>query len=217
LTSAEAVLTEDEKELGVALIDIGAGTTDIAIYYNGSVKFTSMFDLGGDHITNDIAVGFHIPKKEAESLKIKYGSAHSALIKGDETVEVERMGGQANVPVSKKILGEIIEPRVQEILSIAKQEINKSGVKELVASGIVLTGGATLLEGTDTLASRIFTLPVRMAAPGDVGGGLVEKVRNPIYSTLVGLCLYGMKADQGYVVSSNGFMRSFMSWLQEFV
>lgn len=217
LAASEAVLTEDEKELGVALIDIGAGTTDIAIYYNGSIKFSSMFDLGGDHITNDIAVGFHISKKEAENMKIKYGYAFSEMIKSDETVKVEKLGGQENVPVSRKILSEIIEPRVKEILSIAKQEIKKSGVEELVASGIVLTGGATLLKGTDNIARQVFPLPVRLACPGDIGGGLVEKVRNPMFSTVVGLCMYGMKTDQSYVVSSSGFMKNVMNWIQEFV
>ncbi|RMF95064.1 MAG: cell division protein FtsA [Candidatus Schekmanbacteria bacterium] len=217
LASAEAVLTEDEKELGVALIDIGAGTTDIAIFYNGSIKFSSMFGLGGDHITNDIAVGFHISKKEAENMKIKHGCACSELVKSDEMVKVERLGGNENVPVSKKILSEIIEPRVMEILSIAKQEIKKSGVGELIASGIVLTGGTTLLEGIDKIARQVFPVPVRLASPGDVGSGIVEKVKNPAYATVVGLCLYGTKMDRNYAVSSSSFMKNVINWIQEFV
>lgn len=218
--SGEAVLSSDEKELGVALLDIGGGSTDIAIYYNGCIKFTSMIDLGGNHVTNDIAVGLRASRKEAEKIKTRYGCAYSALVKPDEKIEVDRISGKEPTILSRKILSEIIQPRVEEIFSIARQEIRKSGIEDLIASGIVLTGGASLLPGTQEVAEQVFELPVRIGSPSEMDGGLVEKVKNPMYSTAVGLILYGSKSMGDSMPDTQGMgglFKKAMGWFQEFV
>jgi len=190
LASSEAVLSQDEKELGVALIDIGGGTTDLAIWSEGSIIHTSVLAIGGDHITNDIAVGLRTPMEDAERIKQKFGCALGSMVDDEESIEVPSVGGRKPRVLSKRILTEIIEPRVEEMFSLVHQEIHRTGYEDLLASGVVITGGATLLEGMPELAEDILGLPVRLGMPSDVGG-LVDVVRSPIYSTGVGLILYG--------------------------
>jgi len=192
LASAEAVLSQDEKDLGVALVDIGGGTTDIAIFIDGSIKQTSVLSLGGNHITSDIAVGLRTPAVEAEKIKKKYGCAMSSMVQRDETIEVPSVGGRKPRLVPRQTLTEIIEPRVEEILSLVSEEINASGCRELIASGVVVTGGTAILEGLPEMAEEIFDLPVRRGSPTGIGG-LVDVVNSPIYATGVGLVLYGSK------------------------
>ncbi len=192
IASSEAVLNPDEKELGVALVDIGGGTTDIAIFSEGSIVHTAVLSLGGNHITNDLAVGLRTPTAEAEKLKIKYGCALSSLLAKDDTIDVQSVGGRKSRPLSRKLISEIIEPRVEEILSLIQREIIKSGYEDLLASGVVLTGGSTLLTGMQELAEMIFDLPVRKGIPKGFGG-LLDVVSSPIYATGVGLILYGAK------------------------
>ncbi len=195
LASAEAVLSQEEKDLGVALIDVGGGTTDLAIFSGGSLVHTSVISIGGNHLTNDIAVGLRTPAAEAEKIKQKYGCALSSLTQKEETIEVPSVGGRADRILSRQILAEIIEPRVEEIFSLVRQEVINSGYSDLIASGIVLTGGSTLLEGMPELAEQVFNLPVRQGQPENIGG-LVEVVRSPIYSTGVGLVFHG-RPDNG--------------------
>lgn len=190
LASSEAVLSDDEKDLGVALIDIGGGTTDIAIWIDGSVVHTCVLAVGGDHITNDIAVGLRTPTKDAEEIKQKYGCAMATMAEEEETIEVRSVGGRQPRILSKRILTEIIEPRVEEMFALVQKEINRSGFEDLLASGVVLTGGATLLDGMSELAEDNLRLPVRNGVPQGVGG-LVDIVKSPVYSTGIGLILYG--------------------------
>ncbi len=195
VASAEAVLGPDEKELGVAVVDIGGGTTDIAIYHQGSVVHTSVLSLGGNHVTNDIAVGLRTPLGEAERIKQKYGSAVSSLVGDDEQLQVPSVGGRASRSLPRKILCEIIEPRVEEIFALVGREIQLSGFEDQIASGVVITGGTTSLEGMGELAEQVLDLPVRHGIPGGVGG-LSDVVRPPKYATGVGLVLFGGQADR---------------------
>ncbi len=195
LASSEATLSPDEKELGVVLVDIGGGTSDIVIYSEGSIVYTSVLSLGGNHITNDIAVGLRTPASEAEKIKQKYGCALSSLVSQDETIEVPSVGGRKPRILSRHILAEIIEPRVEEIFSLIRQEIVRSGYEELIASGVVLTGGSTMLEGMPELAEQVFDFPVRRGFPRGIGG-LIDVVKNPMYATGVGLVLHGSKILQ---------------------
>lgn len=192
LGSSEAVLTPEEKDLGVAILDIGGGTTDLVVFSNGSIKHTAVFSLAGNHITNDISMGLRTPVEEAEKIKIKYGCALTSLVRKDETIEVPSVGGRKPRVLSRQTLAEIIEPRVEEILSLVHQELVKMGFSKLLASGIVLTGGSALLEGVPELAEQIFNLPVRRGIPIGIGG-LVDLVASPIYATGVGLVLYGSR------------------------
>jgi cell division protein FtsA len=194
LASAESTLSQEEKDLGVAIVDIGGGTTDLAIFSEGSLVYTSVLSLGGNHITNDIAVGLRTPAAEAEKIKLRYGCALSSLTQKEETIEVPSVGGRPDRIMSRQILAEIIEPRVEEIFSLLRQEIANSGYADLIASGLVLTGGSSLLQGAPELAEQVFNLPVRRGQPENIGG-LVEVARSPIYSTGVGLVLHG-KGDQ---------------------
>jgi cell division protein FtsA len=190
LASAMAVLNDDEKDLGVALIDIGGGTTDLAIFSGGSIVHTAVLSLGGNQITNDVALGLRTPVPEAEKLKVKHGCALASLIGKDETIEVPSVGGRGTRTLSRQILGEIIEPRVEEIFSLVLREAQRAGYAELLASGAVITGGSTIMEGMAELAEDVLGMPVRRGVPERVGG-LVDVVRSPIYSTGVGLVLYG--------------------------
>ncbi len=192
LASSEAVLSSDEKELGVALIDIGGGTTDIAIFVDGAIKHTSVLSLGGNHLTNDIAVGLRTPMAEAEKIKQKYGCCLATLVGKDETIEVPSVGGRKPRILSRQLLAEILEPRVEEIFSLVNREIIKSGYEDMIASGIVITGGSTILEGMPELAEQVFNLPVRRGLPQKIGG-LVDVVNTPVYATGVGLVVYGSK------------------------
>jgi cell division protein FtsA len=195
IASAESTLSQEEKDLGVALLDLGGGTTDLAIFSGGSLVHTSVLSLGGNHLTNDIAIGLRTPAAEAEKIKLKYGCALSSLTQKEETIEVPSVGGRASRIMSRQILAEIIEPRVEEIFSLVQQDIVNSGYADLTASGIVLTGGTALLEGIGELAEQVFNLPVRVGYPEHIGG-LVEVVKSPIFATGVGLSLHG-RNDQG--------------------
>jgi cell division protein FtsA len=192
LASAEAVLTEEEKELGVALVDIGGGTTDIALFHEGSVKFTTVLGLGGSHLTGDLAAGLRTPLADAERIKQNYGCALTRMVSRDEMIEVPNIGTREPRRVSRQILCEILESRMDEILGLVQREIMRSGLEASLASGVVLTGGTTLLDGITDLAEEIFSLPVRRGLPMRIGG-LVDLVSNPMYATGVGLILYGMK------------------------
>jgi cell division protein FtsA len=192
LAAAEATLSSEERDLGVALVDIGGGTTDLAVFSEGSLVHTSVLSIGGNHIANDIAVGLRTPAAEAEKIKLRYGCALSSLVGRDETIEVPSLGGRSDRLLSRQILSEIIEPRVEEIFTLVKQEIAKSGYEDLIASGIVLTGGSVLMEGMPELAEQVFSLPVRRGVPKGIGG-LIEVVKSPLYATGVGLVLYGSR------------------------
>lgn len=192
LAAAEATLSPEEKELGVAIIDIGGGTTDLAVFSGGSLVHTAVLSVGGNHITNDIAVGLRTPTVEAEKIKQRHGSALSSMVGREETIEVASVGGRSDRVLSRQILSEIIEPRIEEIFTLIKQEIAKSGYEDLLASGIVLTGGSALLEGMPELAEQIFNLPVRRGIPRGIGG-LIEVVKSPLYATGVGLVLHGSR------------------------
>lgn len=194
IASSEAVLTHDERELGVVLVDIGGGTSDIAIFSQGSLVHTSVLTVGGNHITNDIAVGLRTPQNEAEKIKVRYGCAMSSLVKGDETIEVPSVGGRKPRTVPRKLLAEIIEPRVEEIFSLIQREVVKSGYQDLVASGIVITGGSTILEGMPELAEFIFDMPVKRGLPISVGG-LKDVVNSPKFATGVGLLKYACRKN----------------------
>ncbi len=189
LAASEAVLSNDEKALGTALIDIGGGTTDIAVFSEGSIKHTAVIPVGGQYVTSDIATGLRTPVAEAEKIKIEYGCAYMPLIPKDEFIEVPSVGGREPREVSRQILGRIIEPRMDEILKMAQKEINRSGCEDILAAGVVLTGGGAILEGTPELAEQIFNMPVRRGLPMDIGG-LADTVKSPAYATGVGLVLF---------------------------
>jgi len=192
LASSEAVLSPEEKELGVALVDIGGGTTDVAIFVDGAIKHTSVLSLGGHQITNDIAVGLRTPMAEAEKIKHKYGCCLASMVGKDETIEVPSVGGRKPRILSRQLLAEILEPRVEEIFTLVNREIVKSGFEDMIASGVVITGGSTILEGMPELAEQIFNLPVRRGTPQNIGG-LVDVVNSPVYATGVGLVIYGSR------------------------
>ncbi len=190
IASASAVLSQDEKELGVALVDIGGGTTDIAIFREGALLFTSVLPVGGVHITNDISVGIRASLEAAEKIKMEHGCAMASLVKDDETIEVPAVGeGKVRV-VSRKILAQIIEARVEEMYALIQKEISQSGYAELLAAGVVLTGGTTLLQGMVELGDFLFEIPMKRGVPLRVGG-VRDKVNSPKYSTAVGLLRYG--------------------------
>jgi len=222
IASSEAVLGQDEKDIGVALIDIGGGTTDIAIYHNGTIKHTAVISLGGNQITGDIAVGLRTPSEEAEKVKKKFGCCMTSMIDKNETIEVPGVGGRKPRIVSRQILGEIIEPRVEELFQLINQEIVRSGYDSAIASGVVLTGGTAIMEGTVELGEQIFNLPVRRGLPAGIGG-LVDIVKNPMYSTGVGLVLYGMKHGtlppfngRGDKQVFNRLLEKMKGWVKEF-
>ncbi|MEE9252132.1 MAG: cell division protein FtsA [Thermodesulfobacteriota bacterium] len=194
IASSEAVLTEDEKEIGVVLVDIGGGTTDIGIFYGGTIRYIESMTLGGDHIDRDLALGLSAPLPEAKRIKEKYGSALLDLVNSEETVEVISVGGRGLKNVPRKRLAMIIEPRVEEIFELIKREIVKSGYYDLVPGGAVITGGSVLIDGSAELAERVLGMPVRMGIPSNIGG-LKDIIANPIYSTGVGLVLYGSRHD----------------------
>ncbi|PIR25671.1 MAG: cell division protein FtsA [Deltaproteobacteria bacterium CG_4_10_14_0_2_um_filter_43_8] len=192
LASSKAVLSNDESELGVILVDIGGGTTDIAIFSGGSLIHTAVLSVGGNHLTNDIAVGLRTPTHEAEKIKQKYGCCMTGMVHKDETIEVPSVGGRNPRVLPRQILAEITEPRMEEIFSLIQQEIIRAGCEDVAAAGIVLTGGSSIIEGATELAEQIFSLPVRRGVPRGIGG-LVDVVRSPMYSTGVGLVLSAAK------------------------
>ncbi|MEA3486882.1 MAG: cell division protein FtsA [Thermodesulfobacteriota bacterium] len=202
LASSETVLSRDEKELGVVLIDIGGGTTDIAVFAEGSIKHTAVLPLGGDYVTGDISVGLRTPVMEAEKIKIRYGCTYTPLIPQNETIEVPSVGGRNPRTVSRQVLGEIIEPRLEEILGLAHREIVKSGYEDLLAAGVVLTGGTAILEGITELTEQIFNTPVRKGCPVGVGG-ITDIINSPMYATGVGLVVHGSKGPADYAVKKS--------------
>lgn len=192
LASSYAVLGDDERELGVVLIDIGGGTTDIAIFFEGSIRHTAVVGLGGKNVTNDIALGLRTPIDQAERIKLEEGCAFAPLVPKDETIEVPGIGGRPPRQVSKSILASIIQPRMEEILYLALREIKKSDYLDMMTAGIVMTGGCALLEGATELAEQIYDMPVKIGMPMGFGG-LVEAAKSPPLATGVGLTQYGMK------------------------
>ena len=192
IASSQAVLTEDEKDLGVCMVDIGGGTTDIAIFTDGAIRHTSVIPIAGDQVTNDIAVALRTPTQAAEEIKKKYGCALTQLADSDEVIEAPSVGERPARRLSRRTLAEVIEPRVEELFELVRNELRRSGFDELLGSGVVLTGGTSKMEGMIDLAEEIFHMPVRLGAPKYVGG-LAEVVKNPIYATGVGLILFGLQ------------------------
>ncbi len=221
LAASEAILSSDEKDLGVALIDIGGSTTGIAIFSEGSIKHTAILPVGGNYLTSDIATGLRTPFNDAERIKIRYGCAVTARIPKEEIIEVPSVGGREDRQVSRQILGRIVEPRMEEILNLALKEIVRSGYEDLLAAGVVLTGGTALLSGINEMAEQIFDMPVRMGNPTGVGG-LCDVVNSPAYTVGVGLIVYGSKqiaGDSVYRKTGNIFgnmVRTIKKWLVEF-
>ena len=191
LASADATLTPEERELGVALVDMGGGTTDIALFHGGSVKHTAVLSVGGNHLTADIAAGLHAPMAAAEQLKQRHGAVGSDMVNRNEVLEVPSVGGRSPRTVSRQVLCDIIEPRLEEVFHLVHREIAKSGYGQHVVSGIVMTGGSTLLPGMIEMAERIFDVPVRQGVPTNITG-LVDVVSSPVCSTATGLLLYGL-------------------------
>ncbi len=195
LAASEAALTPDERDLGVMLVDIGGGTTDIAVFIDGAVVHTSVLALGGDHITHDIAYGLRTPATEAEKIKQKYGCAMVSMVEDESSFEVDSVGGSRSRTADRTVLAEIIEPRVSEILGLVQQELTRTGLEDHLPAGVVLTGGSVILPGIPELAERIFGMPARRGSPMAVGG-LTEVISSPIFATGVGLVRFGMAHDQ---------------------
>ncbi len=218
LASSLAVLTEDEKELGVCLVDIGGGTTDIAVFREGAIRHTAVVPIAGDQITNDIAMALRTPTAEAEELKITYGCALRQLADPAHMIEVPGVGDRPPRQLSRQTLAEVIEPRVEELYSMVQKVLKDSGYEELLSSGIVLTGGSSVMQGMVELGEEIFHMPVRLGVPR-YAGGLSEVVRNPRYATVVGLLLEGMVQTQRGLIARQGWsfkqvMNRMREWLQ---
>ena len=203
LASSYAVLTEDEKDLGVCLVDIGGGTSDIAIFTEGAIKHTAVIPIAGDQVTNDIAMALRTPTQNAEEIKIKYGCALASLAGENETIKVPSVGERDDRDLSRQALAEVIEPRYEELFTLIQAELRRSGFEDLIPAGIVLTGGTSKMEGVVELAEEIFHMPVSIGKPKSVAG-LSDIVRNPIYATSVGLLQYGL----GNAPQSHGALRS---------
>ena len=219
LASARAVLNDDEKELGVCLMDIGGGTTDIAVFAGGAIRHTAVIPIAGDQVTNDIAMTLRTQTKEAEELKLRYGCALRQLADPNEVIEVPGVGERAPRKLSRPMLAEVIEPRIEELYSLVQAELRRSGFEELLSSGIVLTGGSALLAGMTELGEEVFHLPVRVGIPSYVGG-LSEVVRNPRYATSVGLLLEGREqymrgeAARAQVAGIGGVAERMRQWFK---
>jgi cell division protein FtsA len=206
LATAECALSDDEAELGVALVDVGGGTTDLAVFEQGAIRHVGTIPVGGDHFTNDIAVGLRTPIPEAEALKRKHGHAVSSLVPDDEVVEVPSVGGRRPRQLSQQVLAEIIQPRAEEIFALVRDEIEREGFGKSLNSGVVLSGGAVLMNGIAEIAEQVFELPVRRATPSGVGG-LADVVATPAHATAVGLALWGWRRGvrDGARVGTGGF------------
>jgi cell division protein FtsA len=218
LASSRAVLTSEEQELGVVVVDIGGGTTDLAFFLEGSLWHTEVLPIGGNHLTNDIAIGLRTPASEAEKIKIKFGCALSSLVKHEETLDVPSVGGRPPRLLSRQILCEIIEPRVEELFGMVQQRLKKTGFEDMFASGVVLTGGTALMEGVQDAAERQLGLPIRRGAPRNIGG-LMDVVNSPIYATGVGLVLYGAENAEETPRKFRGGkpLNRFWKWLGEYI
>jgi len=219
LASSYSVLEEDEKDLGVCLVDIGGGTTDIAVFTGGSIRHTAVIPIAGDQVTNDIAVALRTPTQHADEIKLKYACALTQLASPDETIEVPSIGDRPPRRLSRQTLAEVVEPRYEELLLLIQSELRRSGFEDLVAGGVVLTGGSSKMEGLIDLAEEVFHMPVRLGIPQYVTG-LVDVVRNPIHATGVGLLLFGHRNRTVRVpeISGGGGMKSvwnrMKSWFQ---
>ena len=194
IASAEAVLAVDERQLGVALVDIGGGTTDLAVFQQGSIKHSAVLSLGGYHLTNDAAVGLRTPFDQAERIKRRFGCASPRFLAQDELLVVPSVGGRAPREIDRKVLAEFLEPRIEEILTLVREELARTGFLDQIPCGIVLTGGSSALDGMPEMAEEIFELPVRRGTPRGIGG-LVDRVQGPEFATGVGLALWGSKRD----------------------
>jgi len=218
IATSASVLTHDERELGVGLIDIGAGTTEIAIFERGSLWYTSIIPIGGDNFTNDIAVGLRTPIPDAEKIKKKFGCVSGPLVDEQETIEVASVGrGKKPRVLSRQLLADIIQPRAEEIFRLVDNDIKRMGYEKSLNSGVVLTGGTALLEGLEEVAENVFDLPVRRGDPGGIGG-LVDRVSTPDYASAVGLVLYGHKQWKQRGLSKEnkkGFLAKLKDWLKE--
>ncbi len=192
LASSHAVLTDDERELGVCLVDMGGGTTDIAVFADGAIRHTKVIAIAGDQVTNDIAVALRTPTQHAEDIKVRYACALRQLTRPEETIEVPSIGDRPPRRLSREVLASVVEPRYRELLELVQGELRGSGFEEMAAAGVVLTGGASKMEGVVELAEEIFDMPVRLGVPQHVTG-LADVVRNPIHATGVGLLLYGTR------------------------
>jgi len=218
LASSYAVLTDDEKELGVCLVDIGGGTTDIAVFTEGAIRHTAVIPIAGDQVTNDIAVALRTPTQFAEEIKIKYACALTQLAMADESIEVPSVGDRPARRLARQTLAEVVEPRLEELLTLIQAELRRSGFEDLIAAGIVLTGGSSKMEGMVDLAEEIFHVPVRLGVPQHIAG-LVDVVRNPIYATGVGLLLFGhqhrhMRKLDNRAGGMKGVWERMKSWFQ---
>ena len=189
LASSFAVLTDDEKELGVCIVDVGGGTTDIAVFSGGAIRHTAVIPIAGDQVTNDIAVSMRTPTQYAEDIKVRFACALSQLANPDESIEVPSVGDRPTRRLARQTLAEVVEPRYEELFNLIREELRRSGFEEIIAAGLVLTGGSARMEGAIELAEEIFHVPVRLGFPQQVRG-LADAVSNPIYSTAVGLLLY---------------------------
>ncbi|KPK12598.1 MAG: cell division protein FtsA [Acidithiobacillales bacterium SG8_45] len=196
LASSIAVLTEDEKELGVCLVDIGGGTTDICVFTDGAIRHTAVIPIAGDQVTNDIAVALRTPMQHAEDIKKQYGCALTQLAHDDETIEVPSVGDRAPRTLARQTLAEVIEPRIEELYTLVAAELRRSGFEDLVGSGIVITGGSSKLQGMVELAEEVFHMPVRLGIPHNISG-LTGVVENPMYATGVGLVQFGAMQREG--------------------
>ena len=220
LASSYATLDKNEKDLGVALIDLGGGTTDIAIFHDGAIRHTAVIGLGGQNVTNDIGLGLRTPLDQAEDIKRRYGCSHKNVVGKDEVFTVPGIGGRGPREVSREVLVSIIQPRMEEIFSLAAKEVKRSEFEEVLGAGIVLTGGGSLLEGTAILAEEIFGLPTKIGIPQGFLG-LTESVSSPIFATGVGLVLYGIekgtKKYKGLGLEESGLFTRIYQWMKKFV
>ena len=218
LASSYAVLSDDERELGVCLVDIGGGTTDIAIFTEGAIRHTAVIPIAGDQVTNDIAMALRTPTQNAEEIKIKYACALTQLAGANETIKVPGVGDKPPKELSRQALAEVVEPRYDELFTLVQAELRRSGFEDLMAAGIVLTGGSSKMEGVIELAEEIFHMPVSLGAPKHVTG-LKDIVRNPIYATGVGLLLYGKQREEEMrsrgKSRSSGAMKRWKTWVSD--
>lgn len=211
LASSFSVLTEDEKDLGVCLVDIGGGTSDIAIFTEGAIKHTAVIPIAGDQVTNDIAMALRTPTQNAEEIKIKYACALASLAGDNETIKVPSVGERDDRSLSRQALAEVVEPRYEELFTLIQAELRRSGFEELIPAGVVLTGGASKMEGVVELAEEIFHMPVSIGKPKQVSG-LADIVRNPIYATAVGLLQYGVSQGGSTASSQSGISDTESVW-----
>jgi cell division protein FtsA len=219
LASARAVLNDDEMDLGVCVMDIGGGTTDIAVFTGGAIRHTAVIPIAGDQVTNDIAMTLRTPTKEAEELKVRYGCALRQLADPNDIIEVPGVGDRGPRKLSRPMLAEVIEPRIEELYSLVQAELRRSGFEELLSSGIVLTGGSALLQGMTELGEEVFHLPVRVGIPA-YSGGLADVVKSPRYATSVGLLLEGQaqflrhEAARAQIVGIGGMATRMKQWFK---